>query len=172
MQHFFCNGLRIRNQVPSKPETAPLKQDLQSTREASASPLQLSATPFPTRPFEEWGQKFTILNLLMTLMRKKKPVPRQVRRSLVKRRTSSRTGTGLLSRWSWAEDSWRKSTALSCQNQTLLPSRTHRRGALKQVYFIHLKPSTRHIFGQQYSDIHIRGWGSSSPLLVLSHLTQ
>ena len=41
----FCNGLRIRNQVPSRPETARLKQDLQSTRVAPASPLQLSAPP-------------------------------------------------------------------------------------------------------------------------------
>ena len=30
---------------------------------------------------------------------------------------------------------WRKSTAMSCQKQTLLPSRTHRRGALGQVIY-------------------------------------
>ena len=42
-----------------------------------------------------------------------------------------------------------------------LLSLTHQRGALKQVYSLHLGPSTRHTFGQGYSDIPIRGWGSS-----------
>ena len=55
---------------------------------------------------------------------------------------------------------WRKSTASSWKKQSLLPSRTHRRGALKQVY---LYTCNLQLYFGQYLDFHIRGWGSSSP---------
>ena len=53
---------------------------------APASPSSVVGPFPPTRPFEECGEKLTNPNLHMTLMHKKKPVPRQVGKYLVKRR--------------------------------------------------------------------------------------
>ena len=88
--------------------------------------------------------------------------------------------TPIVLRWwqRWLIFSWRKSTAMSCQNQTLPPSRTHRGGSINlpggrrlsskkcidsKFILYTWSPQVDMCLASntQMSNIHIQGWGSS-----------